>query len=230
MAQGCSIRLTNITKTYIRGKEQVKALDGINLRVESGEFLSIMGASGSGKSTLLHLVAGLDTPTEGEIYLDERPVSDWKDDELTLFRREKIGFVFQFFNLLPTLTAEENAALPLLMMGRPKSEWQPKVDKWFERVGLAERRTHYPTELSGGQMQRVAIIRALINDPLLILADEPTGNLDSKTGEEVLFFLKGITEEIGATLMLVTHDLKVAAYGTRVITTKDGRILEMAGR
>lgn len=227
--QGCGIQLERVSKLYRRGKEEVRALDEVDLKVSAGDFLSIMGASGSGKSTLLHLVAGLDKPSQGEVYLDGEAVSRWKDDSLTLFRREKVGFIFQFFNLLPTLTAEENAALPLLMKGMPRAEWKPKVDKWLGRVGLADRRSHYPSELSGGQMQRVAIIRAIISEPVLILADEPTGNLDSKSGEEILFLLKGLNEDVGATMLMVTHDPKVAAYANRIITMKDGRILDGRG-
>lgn len=161
------------------------------------------------------MVAGLDKPNQGEVYLNDHPISTWKDDRLTLFRRENVGFIFQFSNLLPTLNAEENAALPLLMLGKSRSEWKPLVDSWLEKVGLTDRKSHYPVELSGGQMQRVAIVRALITKPALILADEPTGNLNSKTGEEILFLLKEMIEESGTTLMLVTHDPKVAAYGNR---------------
>ncbi|NJD02419.1 MAG: ABC transporter ATP-binding protein [Ruminiclostridium sp.] len=230
VTQGCSVRFKEVSKIYIMGNEQVHALNRVNLSVEPGEFITIVGASGSGKSTLLHLAAGLDKPSEGKISLDNKPVSDWKDNELTVFRKEKIGIIFQFFNLLPTLTAEENAALPLLMMRKPKSFWKPEVDKWMDRVGLSGRKKHYPSELSGGQMQRVAIIRALITQPMLILADEPTGNLDSKTGEEILDFIKNISEETNTTIMLITHDSKVAAYGSRVVTMKDGQILDIAGR
>lgn len=228
--QGCEVRLHRVSKTYTRGKQQVTALDRVNLTVPRGEFLAIMGASGCGKSTLLNLVAGLDQPSEGEIFLNGECISGWKDNQLTLFRRREIGFVFQFFNLIPTLTAEENAALPLMMAGQPRSVWQSQVRDWLKRLGLENRRNHYPSELSGGQMQRVAIVRALINQPSLILADEPTGNLDSKTGEEVLYVLKGISEDIGVTLLMVTHDPKVAAYGHSLITMKDGQILDIPAR
>ncbi len=230
MTQGCAVRLENVSKAFARGKEQVIALEGINLQIKSGEFVALMGASGSGKSTLLNLIAGLDAPSRGEIFLNDQQISGWKDNQLTQFRRNQIGFIFQFFNLLPTLTAEENAALPLLMAGKGKAAWQQQVDQWFKRLGLLDRKSHYPSELSGGQMQRVAIVRALVHQPSLILADEPTGNLDSKTGEEVLFVLKEIAEDLGVTLVIVTHDPKVAAYGHRVITLKDGQILELAGR
>ncbi|MHB1652959.1 MAG: ABC transporter ATP-binding protein [Desulfitobacteriaceae bacterium] len=228
--RGCRVKLEHVSKKYIRGKEQVIALDNVSLSVPAGEFLAVMGASGCGKSTLLNLVAGLDKPSQGEILLNGQAISGWNDNQLTLFRRREIGFVFQLFNLIPTLSAEENAALPLLMAGQPRSVWQSQVSDWLKRVGLENRRNHYPSELSGGQMQRVAIVRALINQPSLILADEPTGNLDSKTGEEVLFILKGMTEDLGVTVIMVTHDPKVAAYGSALITMKDGQILDLAAR
>lgn len=230
MEKGCAVKLEGVSKLYLRGKEEVKALNNVNLNIKPGEFLAIMGASGSGKSTLLNLIAGLDTPSTGKVYLNDKAISEWNDNEMTLFRRRKIGFVFQLFNLIPTLTAEENAALPLLMAGQKRSVWKPQVAGWLKRMGLENRHNHYPAELSGGQMQRVAIIRALINRPSLILADEPTGNLDSKTGEEVLFILKGISEDLGVTLMMVTHDPKVAAYGHTLITMKDGQILDRVER
>jgi len=228
--RGCEVRLDQVSKQYTQGKEKIAALDNVSLEVKAGEFLAVMGASGSGKSTLLNLVAGLDKPSQGDIFLNGRAISDWKDHELTLFRRHKIGFVFQLFNLIPTLNAEENAALPLLMAGQPRSVWQPQVSDWLKRVGLESRRRHYPAELSGGQMQRIAIIRALIHQPSLILADEPTGNLDSKTGDEMLYILKEITEDLGVTVIMVTHDPMVAAYGHALITMKDGRILDSAAR
>lgn len=228
--KGCKVRLDQVSKQYTQGKEQVIALDKVSLDVKSGEFLAVMGASGSGKSTLLNLVAGLDKPSQGDIFLNDRAISGWKDNQLTLFRRREIGFVFQFFNLIPTLNTEENAALPLLMADQPRSVWQPKVSNWLKRVGLESHRKHYPSELSGGQMQRIAIVRALIHHPALILADEPTGNLDSKTGDQMLFILKEITEDLGVTVIMVTHDPMVAAYGHALITLKDGRILDSAAR
>jgi len=228
--RGCEVRLDQVSKQYTQGKEQVAALDKVSLEVKAGEFLAVMGASGSGKSTLLNLVAGLDKPNQGDILLNGRAISGWKDNQLTLFRRREIGFVFQLFNLIPTLTAEENAALPLLMAGQPRSVWQPQVSDWLKRVGLEGRRKHYPLELSGGQMQRIAIVRALIHQPSLILADEPTGNLDSKTGDQMLFILKEITEDLGVTVIMVTHDPMVAAYGHALITLKDGRIIDSAAR
>jgi len=227
---GCEVRLDQVSKQYTQGKEQVAALEKVSIDVKAGEFLAIMGASGSGKSTLLNLVAGLDKPSQGDIYLNGRAISGWKDNQLTLFRRREIGFVFQLFNLIPTLSAEENAALPLLMAGESRSVWQPKVGDWLKRVGLESRRKHYPAELSGGQMQRLAIVRALIHHPSLILVDEPTGNLDSKTGDQMLFILKEITEDLGVTVIMVTHDPMVAAYGHTLITLKDGRIVDSAAR
>ncbi|KUO71818.1 MAG: peptide ABC transporter ATP-binding protein [Desulfosporosinus sp. BRH_c37] len=227
---GCEVRLDQVSKQYTQGKEQVVALDKLSIEVKAGEFLAVMGASGSGKSTLLNLVAGLDKPSQGDIFLDGRAISSWKDNQLTLFRRRKIGFVFQLFNLIPTLSAEENAALPLLMAGQHRSIWQPQVSDWLKRVGLESRHKHYPAELSGGQMQRIAIVRALIHHPSLVLADEPTGNLDSKTGDQMLFILKEITEDLGVTVIMVTHDPMVAAYGHALITLKDGRILDSAAR
>ncbi|KJS79601.1 MAG: peptide ABC transporter ATP-binding protein [Desulfosporosinus sp. BICA1-9] len=228
--RGCEVRLDHVSKQYTQGKEQVVGLDNVSIEVKAGEFLAIMGASGSGKSTLLNLVAGLDKPSQGDIFLNNRKISDWKDNQLTLFRRQEIGFIFQLFNLIPTLSAEENAALPLLMAGQPRSVWQPKVSDWLKRVDLEGRRKHYPAELSGGQMQRIAIIRALIHQPSLILADEPTGNLDSKTGDQMLFILKEITEDLGVTVIMVTHDPMVAAYGHALISLKDGRILDSTAR
>ncbi|MCO1601617.1 ABC transporter ATP-binding protein [Desulfosporosinus nitroreducens] len=228
--KGSEVKLDQVSKQYTQGKEQVVALDKVSIEVKAGEFLAIMGASGSGKSTLLNLLAGLDKPSQGDIYLNKRRISDWKDNQLTLFRRQEIGFIFQLFNLIPTLSAEENAALPLLMAGQPRSVWQPKVSDWLKRVDLESRRKHYPAELSGGQMQRIAIIRALIHQPSLILADEPTGNLDSKTGDQMLFILKEITEDLGVTVIMVTHDPMVAAYGHSLISLKDGRILDSTAR
>ncbi len=228
--RGCEVRLDQIRKQYTQGKEQLVALNNVSLKVKAGEFLAVMGASGSGKSTLLNLVAGLDKPSQGDIFLNGQSISSWKDNQLTLFRRREIGFIFQLFNLIPTLSAEENAALPLLMAGQPRSAWKPQVNAWLKQVGLENRRNHYPAELSGGQMQRIAIIRALIHKPSLILADEPTGDLDSKTGEKMLFKLKEITEDLGVTVIMVTHDPMVAAYGHALITMKDGRILDSAAR
>ena len=223
---GCSLRFEAVSKIYQMGRESVRALDGLSLEIAAGEFLSIMGASGCGKSTLLHLAAGLDRATSGDIRIDGKSISDWPDDELTLFRRRRVGFIFQFFNLLPNMTARENAALPLMMDGMSASGWKQEADLWLDRVGLSGRAGHYPSELSGGQMQKVAIVRALIGGPSLILADEPTGNLDSKSGEEIMSIISELAGEVAATVVLVTHDEGVAAFSDRGAVMKDGRIVQ----
>jgi putative ABC transport system ATP-binding protein len=186
-----------------------------------------MGPSGSGKSTLLHLLGGLDTPTQGEALLEGRPVTAMSDTELTLFRRRRLGFVFQFFNLLPTLTAQENVALPLLLDGASLNTVQAKVDGLLEMVGLSERKRHRPDELSGGEMQRVAIARAFVNDPAVVLADEPTGNLDTKTGKEVLALFDGMARCTNKAIVLVTHDPKIASFAERVVRMEDGLIAQI---
>jgi len=219
------IRLEEVVKTYRQGSTPVPALAGVTLEIPDGEFLSVMGASGSGKSTMLHLIGGLDVPDSGSISVGGRELSRLSDDELTIFRRRNIGFIFQFFNLLPTLSAEENVALPLLLDGKPMREVRPRVESLLERVGLGHRKRHKPDELSGGEMQRVAIARALVIDPILLLADEPTGNLDSKTGEEILQLLKETAEQTDRTVVMVTHEARAAAYGERIITLKDGQIV-----
>ena len=219
------IRLEKVVKTYRQGSTPVPALAGVTLEIPDGEFLSVMGASGSGKSTMLHLIGGLDVPDSGSISVGGRELSRLSDDELTIFRRRNIGFIFQFFNLLPTLSAEENVALPLLLDGKPMREVRPRVESLLERVGLGHRKRHKPDELSGGEMQRVAIARALVIDPILLLADEPTGNLDSKTGEEILQLLKETAEQTDRTVVMVTHEARAAAYGERIITLKDGQIV-----
>jgi putative ABC transport system ATP-binding protein len=216
------IALRDVHKVFRQGEAEVRALAGVSLDIEAGAFVSIMGPSGSGKSTLLHLMGGLDLPTSGEVTLDGSPLSRMSDDEITLLRRRKIGFVFQFFNLLPTYTAEENVALPLLLDGLGRREVRPRVEAALEQVGLSHRRAHRPEELSGGEMQRVAIARALVIDPRVILADEPTGNLDTKTGEQVLELLGGANRDRHCTIVLVTHDARAAAHAGRLITLKDG--------
>jgi putative ABC transport system ATP-binding protein len=219
------IEIINAGKTYRQGTREVHALRDVSLSIKKGEFLSIMGPSGSGKSTLLNLIGGLDQPTSGEIFIDDKPLHGISDDELTLIRRRRIGFIFQFFNLLPILTAAENVGLPLLLEGIPFSRINPKAISLLEQVGLGERTEHRPEQLSGGEMQRVAIARALITDPAVLLADEPTGNLDSHTSEEIFMLLANLNEK-GQTIVMVTHDPKAAAYGTRVITLKDGSLSE----
>jgi putative ABC transport system ATP-binding protein len=219
------ISLRRVRKVYGQGETEVCALGGVSLDVPSGQFVAVVGPSGSGKSTLLHLMGGLDHPTSGEITIGGTPISGMTDDEITIFRRRKIGFVFQFFNLLPTLTAEENVALPLMLDGRTWRDVRPGVEAVLDQVGLGRRRRHRPDELSGGEMQRVAIARALVIDPLLILADEPTGNLDSRTGEQILGLIRDANRRRGATVLLVTHDAHAASYSSRTVTMQDGGIV-----
>lgn len=219
------IELNNVSRTYLHGTKEIRALRDITLGIKSGEFLSVMGASGSGKSTLLNLIGGLDQPTSGEIFIDNKPLHGISDDELTLLRRRRVGFIFQFFNLLPILSAAENVGLPLLLEGFPYSKIKPKADALLRKVGLADRIEHRPEQLSGGEMQRVAIARALVTNPTVLLADEPTGNLDSYTSTEIFKLLKNLHAE-GQTIVMVTHDPRAAAYGTRIITLSDGSIFE----
>ena len=219
------IELKKAGRMYRQGNREVYALRDVSLLIKSGEFLSIMGPSGSGKSTLLNLMGGLDQPSSGEVFMDGKPLHGISDYELTLIRRRRVGFIFQLFNLLPLLTAEENVGLPLLLDGLPFTEVQPKAAALLRQVGLGERREHRPEQLSGGEMQRVAIARALITEPAVILADEPTGNLDSHTSEEIFLLLRNLNEQ-GQTIVMVTHDSKAAAYGSRVMTLKDGAIAE----
>ena len=215
------IELRHAGRKFRQGQREVNALRDVSLVIRKGEFLSIMRPSGSGKSTLLNLMGGLDRPTDGEVFLDGRPLHGISDDELTLLRRRKVGYVFQFFNLLPLLTACENVGLPLLLDGLPFSKVKPKAEALLRQVGLTERVEHRPDQLSGGEMQRVAIARALIADPAVLLADEPTGNLDSHAGEEIFLLLKSLHDR-GQTIVMVTHDPKAAAYGSRIVTLKDG--------
>lgn len=219
------IELKNASKKYQQGSREVHALRNVSLTINKGEFLSIMGPSGSGKSTLLNLIGGLDQPTSGEIFIDGRPLHGVSDDELTLIRRRRVGFIFQFFNLLPILTAAENVGLPLLLEGMPYSQVKPRAEELLRKVGLGERTEHRPEQLSGGEMQRVAISRALVTSPAVLLADEPTGNLDSHTSEDIFMLLKSLNEQ-GQTIVMVTHDSRAAAYGSRIITLKDGALSE----
>ncbi|MEJ2555152.1 MAG: ABC transporter ATP-binding protein [Anaerolineae bacterium] len=215
-----------VSKQYQMGEVSVDALAGVDFVVEEGEFVAIMGPSGSGKSTLLHLLGGLDGPTEGEVTLGGKRLSKLSDREVTLVRRRNVGFIFQFFNLLPTLSAEENIALPLLIDGQNIKKHQEKIDRLLEIVGLSDRRHHKPDQLSGGQQQRVAIARAFVTDPAIVLADELTGNLDSKTGEEILGLLRRSCDEFGQTIVMVTHDAKAASFADRVVFLMDGRIVD----
>jgi len=193
--------------------------------VNKGEFVAIMGPSGSGKSTLLHLLGGLDGTSDGEITLAGQPLSRLSDNEITVVRRRKVGFIFQFYNLLPTLTAEENISLPLLIDGQSLDKHREKIDKLLALVNLADRKHHKPDQLSGGQQQRVAIARAFVNDPEIVLADEPTGNLDSKSGTALLELLRKTCDELGATIVMVTHDPRAASFADRVVFLKDGKII-----
>ena len=219
------IELKSASKRYRQGDREIAAVQDVSLYIKRGEFLSIMGASGSGKSTLLNLIGGLDQPTSGEVFIDNKPLHGISDNELTLIRRRRVGYIFQFFNLLPLLTAVENVGLPLLLDGLPFSQVKPKAVALLEQVGLGQRTEHRPEQLSGGEMQRVAVARALITTPAVILADEPTGNLDSRTSEEIFLLLKALNDQ-GQTIVMVTHDSKAAAYGTRIITLKDGALAE----
>jgi len=214
-----------LRKHYLMGEHKVEALAGVNFKVEKGEFVAIMGPSGSGKSTLLHLLGGLDSPTEGEITLAEKQLSTLSEKETTLARRQNVGFVFQFFNLLPTLTAEENILLPVVIDGQDQRKYAEYLDNLIELVGLTDRRHHKPDQLSGGEQQRVAIARALITKPAIMLADEPTGNLDSKTGEAIMKLLQRSAIELSQTVITVTHDPKAAAYASRVVFLRDGNVV-----
>ena len=217
------IEIKNLNKIYGKGEVEVKALNNINLEINEGEFVAIVGSSGSGKSTLLHLLGGVDKPSSGEVILNGTNMYSLKERELSILRRRKIGFVFQFFNLIPVLTAEENIEMPVLLDGG-------KMDKEYKAellkiLGLEERKKHHPAQLSGGQQQRVSIGRALANKPSLILADEPTGNLDSKNSKEILELLKYSAKKYHQTLILITHDLAIAKEADRVITIADGEII-----
>jgi len=214
----------DLVKTYGRDEAEVRALDGVTLDLYTGEFTAVMGPSGSGKSTLMHCLAALDTPTGGEAVVGGTPLSRLRDKELTTLRREQIGFVFQAFNLIPTLTAQENITLPLSLSGRdPDPEW---FDRVIDAVGLRPRLGHKPSEMSGGQQQRAACARALVSRPAIVFADEPTGNLDSTSSAEVLAFLRRSVDEFGQTIVMVTHDPVAAAYTDRVVFLADGRIVE----
>jgi putative ABC transport system ATP-binding protein len=219
------IEVVEATKVYRRGRTEVQALAGVSLRVPRGQFLSVMGPSGSGKSTLLNLLGALDVPSGGQLRIDGRELSRMGDEELSRFRRERLGFIFQFFNLLPTLTALENVMLPGLLAGGPQAKLRARAVELLETVGLGGRTHHRPDELSGGEMQRVAVARALLSEPAVLLADEPTGNLDSRTGVEVLRLLREATRVRGLTVVMVTHDLNAAAVGDRILRLADGRIV-----
>lgn len=218
------IRCIDVRKVYRQGNNEIIALDGVSLDIAKGEFAVIMGPSGSGKSTLLHLIGGLDRPTSGELLVDQRLVGQMADDQVTLFRRTRIGFVFQFFNLLPTLTALENVALPFVLDGRSKEEAEQRAKMLLDKLGLQNRQDHLPEEMSGGEIQRIAVARALAFDPPILLADEPTGNLDSKTGESILSLLRQINRDAGCTIVMVTHSQEAAGYGDRTMLFRDGKV------
>jgi len=219
------IAVRRVTKVYGSGSAPVEALRGIDLRIEPGEFVAVMGSSGSGKSTLLHLIAGLDRPTSGSVTVGGHELALWGDDELTLLRRRWIGVVFQAFNLLDVLSAEENVALPLAIAGTPQSLARERARRALEQVGLAHRRRHLPGQLSGGEQQRVAIARALVIEPLILLADEPTGNLDSAGGTQVMDLLRHLADTRRQTILMVTHDAGHAARADRIIRLRDGRVV-----
>jgi putative ABC transport system ATP-binding protein len=219
------LEASQVKKQYQMGEVTVSALGGVNVVVNKGEFVAVMGPSGSGKSTLLHLLGGLDNPSDGEITLAGQPLSKLSDNEITVVRRRKVGFIFQFYNLLPTLTAEENVGLPLLIDGQSLDRHREKIERLLALVNLADRKHHKPDQLSGGQQQRVAIARAFVNDPEIVLADEPTGNLDSKSGAAILDLLRKTCTDLGATIVMVTHDPRAASYADRVIFLKDGEIV-----
>jgi len=226
MTRQTIIDIKDVWKTYVIGDNKVHALRGLNLKVGKGEFLAIMGPSGSGKSTSMNMVGCLDIPTKGHVYLDGKDISVMRESDLAQIRGRKIGFIFQKFNLINTLTAKENVMLPMMFQDVPQETRTKKAEKLLKLVDLQERKDHLPTELSGGQQQRVAIARSLANDPEVILADEPTGNLDTATGENVMNFLEKLHNEKGTTIVMVTHDEEVAKHADRVEFLRDGKIVK----
>lgn len=220
------LKVENLTKTYGSGENLVHAVDDVSFSVEKGEFVAIVGASGSGKSTLLHLIGGVDRPTSGKIFVDGNDISKMNDDKLAVFRRRQVGIVYQFYNLIPILTVEENITLPCDLDGRGVD--RERLEMILDSFGLRARRKHLPNQPSGGQQQRTSIARALINNPSLVLADEPTGNLDSKSSEEVMSMLKMCNQSYGQTVIMITHNLDIAKQADRIITISDGKIVEEA--
>lgn len=212
----------NLSKTYGKGDTMVKALDGVSFSVEQGEFVAIIGPSGSGKSTLLHILGGVDTPTSGRVIINDTDISQLDETALAIFRRRQIGLIYQFYNLIPILTVEENLTLPLLLDGRKPDKKQ--VQTLIDKLGLSHRLTHLPNQLSGGQQQRVSIGRALVNNPALLLADEPTGNLDSENSKEIIALLRHFNKEFKQTVIIITHDEKIALSADRIISIEDGKI------
>lgn len=216
------LRVEHLSKVYGKDENQVKALDNVSLSVEKGEFVAIVGASGSGKSTLLHLLGGVDRPTEGKVYINDTDIFDLNDDKLAIFRRRQVGIIYQFYNLIPILNVEENIALPMELDGRSVSGTE--MADMLNHLGLEKRRKHLPNELSGGQQQRTSIGRALIARPSLILADEPTGNLDTKSGNEIMELLKKSNRELNQTIIMITHNMELAKAADRIIMIEDGKI------
>lgn len=221
-----TLRTENLSKVFGDSGHPVHALRGVNLSVEPGEFVAIMGPSGSGKSTLLYLLGGLDRPSEGKVYLGDADLGTLDDEALSALRRTQVGFVFQFFNLIPVLTARENVAIPLILDGVPRVTALQRADEALTRVGLTDRGEHRPAELSGGQQQRVALARAMVTNPALILGDEPTGNLDSQASDEIVGLLRKASDDWGRTVIIVTHDPRIAAHADRIIFLKDGQIVD----
>ncbi|MBL8268083.1 ABC transporter ATP-binding protein [Steroidobacter sp.] len=224
------VTLRNVTKSYVRGKQKVEVLHGVDLNIETGEFLALMGPSGSGKTTLLNLVAGLDQPSSGEVLVAGDRIDQLSRGNLSDWRARHIGFIFQFYNLLPVLTAEANVEVPLLLTDLPKSERRRRVQIALELVGLADRARHKPNELSGGQQQRVAIARAIVSDPTLLVCDEPTGDLDRQSAEEIMNLLKALNQSHNKTIVMVTHDPRAAEYATRELHLDKGRLTNDARR
>ena len=218
------LKVENLTKIYGEGENKVVALDNVSFSVEKGEFVAIIGASGSGKSTLLHLIGGVDKPTSGTVYVDGKDIYKLNDDNLSIFRRREVGLIYQFYNLIPILNAEENITLPLELDNRKVDK--KDLDDLLETLGMSERRKHLPNELSGGQQQRVSIGRALITKPALVLADEPTGNLDSKSSDEIVALLKKANKEYKQTIVMITHNPEIAAAADRIIEIEDGKIIK----
>ncbi len=218
------VKLENVAKEYLMGETKVRALRGLDLNIDSEEFVAIVGPSGSGKSTLMHIIGALDIPDQGRVLLDDRDISDYSENELAELRGNKVGFVFQTFNLIHTLTSLDNVALPLTFHGVEKSKREERAVDLLEMVGLGDRLSHKPAELSGGEQQRVSIARALVNEPDILLADEPTGNLDSDTGEDIMELIKGLNRDRGMTIVVVTHNPRDAEYADRIVNMIDGEI------
>ncbi len=220
------LRVENLRKVYGKGTTEVVALDGVSFKVEKGEFVAIVGASGSGKSTLLHMIGGVDRPTDGKIYIDGKDITKYDDEKLAIFRRRQVGLIYQFYNLIPILNVEENITLPLNLDNRKVES--KKLNDLIKILGLESRRTHLPNELSGGQQQRTSIGRAMITNPAIILADEPTGNLDSKSSDEIVELLKKSNRDFKQTIIMITHNMEIAKCADRIITIEDGRIVDEA--